>query len=102
MLLLAATLGTTAVLAAQESSITVTEQRLAVDARIQANVMERLANMPELSGKVGVECKDQVVNLSGNLATQGQVWRAGRAAGQVQGVKYVVNEIRPYVGTVVN
>ena len=84
-----------------ESSMTITEQRL-TDERIQARVMEVLANNPELSGKVGVESKDQVVNLSGYLMTSGQVMRAGRDASKVQGVRYVVNEIRPQLGTVAN
>jgi osmotically-inducible protein OsmY len=86
--------------AASESSITVTEQRYNLDKRIQADVMSVLANNPELSGKVGVESHDQVVNLSGYLATPGQVWRAARDASQVRDVRYVVNEIRPLVGTV--
>jgi len=85
---------------AAESSITVTEQRLGLDERIQAGVMDALARTPELTGKVGVESREQVVNLSGYLMTQGQVYRAGRAASQVQGVRYVVNEIRPRVGVV--
>jgi len=85
---------------ATESSITVTEQRLGLDERIQAGVMDALARSPELTGKIGVESRDQVVNLSGYLMTQGQVYRASRAASQVQGVRYVVNEIRPRVGVV--
>ena len=89
------------VFATSESSMTITEQRL-TDERIQAKVMEVLANNPELSGKVGVESKDQVVNLSGYLMTSGQVMRAGRDASKVQGVRYVVNEIRPQLGTVAN
>ena len=100
LLVLGAALMTTTVIAST-SSITVTEQRL-LDQRIQADVMNVLARNPMLSGKVVVESKDQVVNLSGHLATQGQVLRAGREAGAVQGVKYVVNEIRPRVGIVIN
>jgi osmotically-inducible protein OsmY len=64
--------------------------------------MSVLASNTELSGRVVVESKDQVVNLSGYLATSGQVWRAGRMASQVQGVKYVVNEIRAHLGPVTN
>jgi len=97
LLVLAAVL--TPAFAIPETSMTITEQRL-TDERIQAKVMEVLANNPELSGKVGVESKDQVVNLSGYLMTQGQVLRAGRDASKVQGVRYVVNEIRPKLGTV--
>ena len=71
-------------------------------AHLEPKVMEVLANNPELSGKVGVESRDQVVNLSGYLLTSGQVMRAGRDASKVQGVRYVVNEIRPRLGTVAN
>jgi osmotically-inducible protein OsmY len=91
----------TAALVASAASITVTEQRL-VDQRIQADVMDVLARNPELSGRVVVESRDAVVNLSGYLATQGQVRRAGRDASQVAGVKFVVNEIRSQLGAVSN
>ena len=84
---------------ASAASITVTEQRLA-DQRIQADVMAVLSRNTELSGRVAVEARDAVVNLSGYLATQGQVRRAGREASQVPGVKFVVNEIRPQMGPV--
>jgi len=100
-LLLALAAALTQAFAASETSMTITEQRL-TDERIQAKVMEVLANNPELSGKVGVESRDQVVNLSGYLLTSGQVMRAGRDASKVQGVRYVVNEIRPRLGTVAN
>jgi len=86
---------------ASAASITVTEHRL-IDQRIQADVMGVLARNPELSGRVVVESRDAVVNLSGYLATQGQVRRAGRDASQVTGVKFVVNEIRPQLGAVSN
>ena len=81
--------------------ITVTEQRL-IDQRVQASVMDVLSRSTDLSGRVVVEARDQVVTLSGFLATQGQVRRAGRYAGEVQGVKLVVNEIRPQLGAVGN
>src|SRR6185436_13715930 len=48
-----------------EPSITVTEQRLTEDQRIQLQVMDALARNTTLSGKVGVETRDQIVNLSG-------------------------------------
>lgn len=85
-----------------EPAITVTEQRLTEDERIQFQVMDALARNPTLTGKVGVETRDQVVNLSGYLMTNGQVMRAGREAGSVMGVRYVVNEIRPRVGPITN
>ena len=86
---------------ASAASITVTEQRL-VDQRIQAEVMSVLSSNTELSGRIVVESRDAVVNLSGYLRTDGQVRRAGRAASQVAGVRFVVNEIRPQLGTVTN
>jgi osmotically-inducible protein OsmY len=100
-LVLGAAFMTTAVVASTEPSMTITEQRL-VDQRIQSEVMNVLARNTEYSGKVGVETKDQVVNLSGYLMTNGQVMRAGREAGSVMGVRYVVNEIRPRVGPITN
>jgi osmotically-inducible protein OsmY len=104
LLLLGAALMTTTVFAstASDSPITVTEQRIALDKRIQAEVINVIARNPELSGRVSVETRDQVVNLSGYLTTRGQVRRAGLEAGRVQGVKFVVNEIRPQLGVVNN
>jgi osmotically-inducible protein OsmY len=84
---------------ASAASITVTEQRL-MDQRIQADVMAVLSRNTELSGRVSVESREAVVTLSGYLASQGQVRRAGREASQVAGVKFVVNEIRPQLGPV--
>ena len=81
--------------------ITVTEQRL-IDQRVQSTVMDVLARNTDLSGRVVVESQDQVVTLSGHLATQSQVRIAGRQAGQVDGVRFVVNEIRPRLGAVGN
>ena len=97
MIVLGAAFMTTAVVAG--TPITITEQRM-LDQRIQADVMGVLSRDPELTGRVAVESSDQVVTLSGYLATQGQVLRAGRAASHVQGVRHVVNEIRPRVGIV--
>ena len=85
---------------ALQAPITITEQRLPVDVRIQADVMDVLARNDAYSGKVGVESRDRIVTLTGYLMTKGQVWRAARDAGRVQDVRYVVNEIRPQVGTV--
>src|SRR5262245_58612568 len=81
--------------------ITVTEQRL-IDQRVQASVMDVLARSTDLSGRVVVESQDQVVTLSGHLATQSQIRRAGRYAAEVGGVRFVVNEIRPRLGAVGN
>lgn len=85
----------------QQPGITVEEQRLTEDQRIQLAVMDVLRSTPRLSGKIGVTSEDAVVTLSGYTSTAGQAWRAGRDAGRVHGVKYVVNEIRPRVGGIV-
>jgi hypothetical protein len=81
-----------------QPAITIEQQRLSEDQRIQAVVMDKLANNPRLSGKIGVESRDAVVRLSGYTATVGQAWHAERDARSVVGVKYVQNEIRPRVG----
>lgn len=81
-----------------QAGITVEERRLSEDERIQAQVMDRLANAQRISGKIGVESHDAVVTLSGYTSTAGQAYRAGREAGGVMGVKYVQNEIRPRIG----
>jgi|SRR5687767_5647371 len=80
------------------AAITVTEPRLTLDQRIQADVMDLLARNPNLSGRIGVVSEDATVTLTGWTATSGQAWRAGRDARGVAGVRHVVNEIRPRVG----
>lgn len=84
--------------AATQPAITVEQRRLSEDERIQATVMDKLANNSRLSGKIGVTSKDSVVTLSGYTRTAGQAWHAERDARSVVGVKYVQNEIRPRVG----
>ena len=80
--------------------ITVEQPRLTLDQRIQADVMDLLARSPSLSGRIGVVSEDAVVTLTGYVATPGMAWRAARDAGRVSGVRHVVNEIRPRVGTI--
>src|SRR5688572_24363294 len=46
------------------------------DERITSDVVYTLANDPYLSGRIGVETRDGDVNLSGSVATPGQVRRA--------------------------
>ena len=75
--------------------ITVEQRRLSRDERLQSLVMDRISSTPHLSGKIGVESRDAVVRLTGYTTTAGQAYRAGRAAGSVEGVRYVRNEIRP-------
>ncbi|APV50213.1 hypothetical protein BWI17_11260 [Betaproteobacteria bacterium GR16-43] len=93
-----ATNATPAPVAEPNPPITVEDRRLTVDERIQALVMDKLAQSPNLSGKIGVESKDSVVTLTGYTSTAGQAYRAGRYAGSVDGVKSVQNEIRPRIG----
>jgi osmotically-inducible protein OsmY len=78
--------------------ITVEQRRLSADERIQATLMDVLAQAPNMSGSIGVESRDQVVTLSGWTATSGQAQRAVRYAYAIDGVKDVQNEIRPRVG----
>jgi hypothetical protein len=81
-----------------ERSVVIEERRLSEDERIQAVVMDRIANNPRISGKIGVESNDSVVKLTGYTRTSGQAWHAERDARSVVGVRYVQNEIRPRVG----
>ena len=83
---------------AYQPAITIEQRRLSNDERIQAQVMDRLAGIQNISGKIGVESNDAVVRLTGYTATNGQAYRAGREASSVMGVRYVQNEIRPRVG----
>jgi len=84
--------------AAPQPPVTIETRRLTLDERIQADVMDAVYNVPNISGKIGVESHDAVVTLTGYTTTGGMAWRAARAAGSVQGVRYVQNEIRPRVG----
>src|SRR3981081_507034 len=60
--------------------LTVESRRL--DSRIQADVIEAVLNVPEISGKIGVESNDAVVTLTGHTMTNGMAMRAARAAGR--------------------
>ena len=53
---------------------------------------------PYISGRIGVETRDNEVTLSGSTTTPGQARRAARDAYSVPGVRNVSNEIRPKVG----
>jgi len=81
-----------------QPAITIEQRRLSTDERIQAEVMDRLSELQNISGKIGVESHGAVVRLTGYTATNGQAYRAGREARSVMGVRYVQNEIRPRVG----
>ena len=81
-----------------QPAITIEQRRLSNDERIQLQVMDRIAEMRNVSGKIGVESSNAVVRLTGYTSTPGQAHRAAREAGSVLGVKHVQNEIRPRVG----
>ena len=84
----------------RQPAITIEERRLSNDERIQLAVMDLIANHPSLSGRIGVVSEDAVVTLTGYTTTSGQRDRAGREAGRVEGVRHVVNEIRPRIGAI--
>ena len=78
--------------------ITVEAPRLTDDQRITDDVVHVLAHDPYLSGRIGVETRDQDVSLTGTVTTPGQVRRAVRDAKSVWGVRNVTSELRPKVG----
>ena len=78
--------------------VIIEEKRLTLDERIQGEVMDRVARMEHVSGKVGVESHDAVVTLTGYTSTAGQAHRVGREAGRVEGVRAVDNQLRGRVG----
>ncbi len=81
-----------------QAPITIEDRRMTLDERIQAQVMDKLANAPNISGKIGVESHGAVVTLTGYTVTAAQGQRAGRYAGSIEGVKSVQNEIRARIG----
>jgi BON domain len=81
-----------------EPPITVTISPQDRDTLINKDVMDALANEPNLSGKIGVETNNQVVTLSGRVGTTGQVDRAGRIARGVTDVNEVQNLLHARVG----
>lgn len=83
--------------ATMQPPITVEQRRLTTDERIQAQLMDVLAQS-SVSGKIGVESRDAVVTLSGWTTTSGQAQRVARYAWAIEGVKDVQNEIRARVG----
>jgi hypothetical protein len=82
----------------EQPGIIVEDRRLTEDERIRADVIDRIAGNPRISGLIGVETQDSVVRLSGWTRTSGQAWHAERDARSVGGVRYVQNEIRPRTG----
>jgi hypothetical protein len=81
-----------------EPPIVVTRPRMSDDQLITYDVVDTLANDPRISGKVGVETKNNVVELTGVVTTPGEARRASRDAMSVDGVKYVRNNLDTRVG----
>jgi hypothetical protein len=81
-------------------AITVTAPYLTEDQRITSDVVDAIAADPRVSGRIGVETRDNEVTLSGSTTTSGQARHAERDARGVAGVRNVTNEIRPRVGGV--
>ena len=68
------------------------------DDRITADVVDTLAYDPRLSGRIGVDSYNGRVQLTGRVATPGQMRIAQQDAMSVPGVREVSNELRPRVG----
>ena len=81
-----------------EPAITVYGRPLNDDLRITQDVAGAIAHDPYISGRIGVETRDNEVTLSGSTTTPSQARRAARDAYSVPGVRNVSNEIRPKVG----
>ena len=80
--------------AVAQPPVIVEDRRMSLDQRIQAQVIDRLASAPDLTGQIGVESNDAVVTLTGTVFSGAHAARAGRYARDVQDVKYVQNELR--------
>ena len=83
---------------AAQAPITIEEKRLTRDERIQGDAMDRIAQLGNVSGKVGVESRDAAVTLTGYTSTAAQAQRVARAVQAVDGVRSVENLIRARVG----
>ena len=81
-----------------QPDIVVVAPRLSEDQLITRDVVDRIANDPHMSGRVGVETYRNDVTLTGRVTTPGQVDRAERDARSVEGVRDVTNLVRPRVG----
>ena len=65
------------------------------DAQLQKDVMAQLAWEPAIKAtRIGVEVKDGVVTLAGEVATYSEKWYAERAAQRVSGVKALAIEMK--------
>lgn len=81
-----------------EPPVIVTAPRMADDERITEDVVDVLAGDPRLSGRIGVETRDQEVELSGIVTSAGQSRRAERDAMSVYGVRNVRNNLATRIG----
>ena len=81
-----------------EPAITVEAPLLTEDQAITADVVDRIAGDPWISGRIGVETRNNDVTLSGTVTTPGQVRRAINDTRTVPGVRTVNNELRSRVG----
>ena len=65
------------------------------DSQLQKDVMAELAWEPSIhAAQIGVEVKDGVVTLDGNVATYTEKWNAELAAQRVAGVKALAIELK--------
>lgn len=81
-----------------EERIIVTAPLLTESEAINRDVVDTLAYDSRLSGRIGVETRNHTVELSGRVATPGQVRIAERDAKSVPGVREVQSSLRPSVG----
>ena len=81
-----------------EERVIVTAPPLSEDQAITRDVVDTLVTNPRLSGRIGVETRNNTVSLTGRVATPGQVRAAERDAKSVPGVREVQSELRPSVG----
>lgn len=82
----------------ERPQVIVTAPLLTRDQAITQDVVDTLASDPRLSGRIGVETRNRTVELSGRVATPGQVRMAERDAKSVPGVREVQSQLRSSVG----
>ena len=78
--------------------VVVTAPALTEDEAITRDVVDTIASNPRISGRIGVETRDNNVNLSGIVGTPGQARSAVRDAQSVPGVRNVESELKSRVG----
>ena len=83
---------------AYQPPVVIKRQRMTEDQFINGDVVKLLASNPRLAGRIGVETRGSVVDLSGRVTTPGMVRIALRDARMVEGVKEVRNNLYTQVG----